>query len=240
MTSDIRKAGKSERATATAMACLLGLFLLFHICAITAFNLPNNLLTPAIGSTLDAYVAPYFAQTWSLFAPDPGKVQLDYRFRYRYRFSNGSFRISSRFRGSEVFAPSLAIEPFHPLEVFRQISYACETIGQDAFVASKLKTDRRFPEVTATSVNVGEECLTRLALSIRNERALVGTAEPPTSIAVQIDFLASETTNVMQHFNNRDKPERVTQLYTTPWIVTTPPAEAIGPLIPERPHGALQ
>ncbi len=204
---------------ATIVGTIFGIAMAYHAFAITAYNTPKNLLTPVIGAAVDRYVMPYFAQAWSLFAPNPGKADLDYDVRYRYVFHDGSTWLSPLFRGSQIYSPTLAVGPFNPLDELRQVSYACMTLGEDYLVQHNLRTQRPFAIVHLHNVNAAESCLARLALHVQTPRAMIGVRRSISSVAVQLTFVSYETTPVTAYYYHTKKTAKnIVTLYTSPWI----------------------
>ncbi|OAR23442.1 hypothetical protein A8W25_26630 [Streptomyces sp. ERV7] len=88
----MRDLSPGQRLAVLAAASAVALGLLVHTGATFLHLAPRNAATDAVGDTVNSYMAPEFAQSWQLFAPDITRTMTAVGARVELRAADGTTR----------------------------------------------------------------------------------------------------------------------------------------------------
>lgn len=196
-------------------------FLAFHTAMIAEYNLPSNLLEPALSKVVDRYVVPYFGQNWSLFAPNPGGTVLAYRIRFRLVFDDHSVVVTPYVESTDVF-PASQSGPFDRLSLFREISYSCSNLAENLVAKGQVPKFHATSTVDPDKIDAPTSCLARLSLAMAPAFAAQygKPASRLLSAATQVQYLVARGEHVSAALRRgmTIEPLKYRVVATTPWL----------------------
>ncbi len=132
------------------LAVILALLVLFFSLATVLFNFPENYLAVRLDKFVGRIMLPYFSQSWSLFAPNPGGWNPDAAFRLGFTNRRGGLIITPWYDGNALFPASDNGNPFNRLGLEREIYFgeiliATNDIARIRKVAAHMRVSPRAP-----------------------------------------------------------------------------------------------
>lgn len=108
----------------SGIVAALTLFFSWHIFATTTYNVPENPISVASAPVVEAYMLPFFTQSWNFFAPMPMERDLDALYRIRYRDRSGREVTSGWISLVETLNHHVRYNPLAPKMVVRSTVFS--------------------------------------------------------------------------------------------------------------------
>jgi len=160
---------------------MLSLFIIvaFQSIATLLYNLPPNYTARKFDRQLNHYMEPYLAQSWSLFAPNPGRWNPSCYVRYAMRNVRGGFKTTDWLDGNALFSRANSANPLDKMALEREIYFGEVLIAtNDIATIRKSIRGRSFSPARPAPINI----LSRNALSVeRLFMAMAPALDPDTN-----------------------------------------------------------
>ncbi|HEV2643030.1 MAG TPA: DUF5819 family protein [Candidatus Elarobacter sp.] len=121
--------------------------LVMHTLLTFMINIPANMITTKVSKHAYGYMFPYFSQSWSLFAPNPGEWNPGAAFRFAYRGQDGRLSMTQWYDANALFPVGDAANPLNRLGLEREIYFGEVLIASNGIKKIRASVQKKRTDV---------------------------------------------------------------------------------------------